>query len=879
MNGKNQLTINGIHLNDLGYKKISELMAQALDLPVKTWKEDKQYANLKNVIDQKNKHFFYKYRAVNGEYIYGRRKEPWVQPAGGTISYPAEFKKLDRMISRLDSVLWQESKSPENANLVRLQQIISDTIQFDANLKNLSPPDVSQFMLPEGYEINLFASEIDFPIANPVKITFDPKGRLWVATLPSYPHYLPGAPPDDKILILEDTNGDGKADKQTIFADSLYLPLGFELGEGGAYVTQTPDLVFMKDTDGDGKADFKEILLHGFGTEDVHHSISAQTWGPDGALYWHMGTFLHTQVETPYGPERGAYGTTWRYEPRTRKLKPYVSYPYANPWGNAFMRDGTHLIADVSTGMNYFAPPLTVSAKYPKKHVEMKDFLTSAAKPKTCGMEIISSSQFPDEVQGDVLFNTFIGFQGIKQHRISDEGSGITSREVEPLLQSKDPNFRPVDLQFGPDGALYVVDWYNPIISHGEQALRDPRRDHTHGRIWRITYKNKKALPVVDLTKLKIDELLDQLKVYDDRVRYRSRMQIREFADKEVIAALQNWEEKLDKSDKNYDQYRLEALWIYQQMHQPNEKLLDELLNSKDPHIRAAAVKVLFYWNDYLDSVQEKLIKVSQDESMRVRLEAVASLSHYANEATVNALLAVSELPADYYIDYALKESFKELKPVWMNMFKKDHNFLATEPAKANYLLQPLSSDKEVAIPGFITDDPQWRTYARSPISAQEYEELKNVPAVTLFLNASKIAAENIQTPEPADPGKKVLRLKAVPAKMIFDQELLEVTAGEEVSIVFENIDGMPHNVLIIQPGSNEKVGKAAEAMASMKDGYEKNFVPDLSEVLFSTPLVNAGKSFTLNFKAPDKPGDYPYICSFPGHWQMMKGILKVLPK
>jgi putative membrane-bound dehydrogenase-like protein len=168
--------------------------------------------------------------------------------------------------------------------------------------------------------------------------------------------YYPGTPPNDKIIILEDTNKDGKADKQTVFADSLYMPLGFELGNGGVYVSQPPNLVFLKDTDGDGKADSKEIILHGFGTEDVHHSISALTWGQDGALYMHMGTFLHTQVETPYGPQRSAYGETWRYDPISMKLEPYISYPYANPWGNVFTRNGTHLIADTSTGMNYFAP-------------------------------------------------------------------------------------------------------------------------------------------------------------------------------------------------------------------------------------------------------------------------------------------------------------------------------------------------------------------------------------------------------------------------------------------------------------------------------------------------------------------------------------------
>src|SRR5690606_22780952 len=125
-------------------------------------------------------------------------------------------------------------------------------------------PTTDQFILPEGFEINLFASEVDFSLTNPVKITFDPQGRLWVADMQSYPQYLPGAQPNDKIIILEDTDGDGQADRETIFADSLYMPTSFELGKGGIYVSQPPNVWSMKDTNGDGKADEKEIILHGF---------------------------------------------------------------------------------------------------------------------------------------------------------------------------------------------------------------------------------------------------------------------------------------------------------------------------------------------------------------------------------------------------------------------------------------------------------------------------------------------------------------------------------------------------------------------------------------------------------------------------------------
>jgi glucose/arabinose dehydrogenase/azurin len=882
MDGPDSLTSNGIHLNEEGYLKVSEIMADALGFSVASWKDDQASQLLRQAVAKKSQHFFYRFKAQNGEYIYGRRKD-W---AGGQ-ALDEESSVIDHMVQRLDSVVWAGSGPGSLADLDKARQIIS----FNQQVKNQQAAPTTQeelekaksrFILHEGYEIELFASELDFPIANPVAITFDPKGRMWVASMPSYPQYSPGDPPMDKLVILEDTDQDGKADQHSIFADSLYLPLGFELGDGGVYLAQAPDLVHLKDTDGDGRADTRQVLLSGFGTEDSHHTLSAFTWGQDGALYFHMGTFLHSQIETPYGPQRGAYGTTWRYEPYTMKLEANISYPYANPWGNVFMRDGTHLVADVSTGMNYFAPPLTVAIDYPKKHMGMKDFLTAAAKPKTCGIEIISSRAFPENAQGNVLFNTFIGFQGVKQHAVRDAGSGLEADEVAPLLQSTDPNFRPVDLKFGPDGALYVVDWYDPIIQHGEQNFRDPLRDFSKGRIWRISYKGKSPIEPTDMTEMAIGDLLDQLKVYEDRERYRTRVQLRESTWEEVAPALQEWLEQLDPQDPESEHYKLEALWLHQQFNRPNQELLETLLKSKEEHVRAAATRVLRYWSDSVDDSQQKLIAMSRDNSPRVRLEAVAALSHYKNEETVHALLAVTEQRVDDYIGYALIESFKHLKPVWMEMFRKDHNFLADNPTKAATLLRPLASKTELQVPGFITDDPDYGKYGVEPLSEEDFRLLEGSPAVEEF----KLAHMSLLFPEEEKgevekaaekpKGEVVIKLVALPGKMLFDKDQFEVPAGKTVSIVFDNRDQMPHNVVIVAPDSEEKVGVAADNMAALPDGYEKNFVPDMKEVLYFTPLVSSSQVYQLDFTAPDKPGDYPFICSFPGHWRMMKGVMKV---
>lgn len=902
-----------------------------------------------------------------------------------------------------------------------------------------------KFTLPAGYEINLFASEKDFPVEKPVAMNFDARGRLWVATMPTYPQYYPGIPVHDKIIILEDTDLDGKADKHTVFADDLYLPLGFEFGNGGIYVSQEPDILFLKDTDGDDKADLREVILTGFGSEDSHHATHAFTFGQDGALYFNEGTFLNSQVETPYGPVRSYAGSTYRFEPRTGKLFDYISYPYYNPWGSVFDKWGMHLIGDASDGSNYFAPPMTGKVTYPNKHPRINMFTETRVRP-TAGIEIVSSRQFPDEVQGDFIVNNNIGFQGTKQHRIIPKGSGISSKEVEPILQSSDPNFRPIDLEFGPDGGLYIVDWYNPLISHGENPPRDPARDKSHGRIWRITYKNKPLLKPVDVSKQNISQLLDNLKEYEDRMRYRSRAQVRQQDPVKVLPELKKWVSRLNKNDEQFEHHLLEALWLYQDFDVVEPEILRTLLNAKQYEARAAATKVLLNWRDRLPGSLELMQARVNDESARVRLEAIVALSYFNSPQTVAAAMDIFKYPTDYYLDYAIRETFNFLKPLWLADFKQNKNLNATQKQALPYLLNLVSAQElqefpqspevlsllisrndfdlkqkqnavvqlakaqnstgvkvllqairelEIKQGATLQSEPQLQlirmlldsdpaelksqlpelrsmiendssrlqhatayaaiiTAERSDNSVQDHTQ-KNASNEEDYLNGiSLLTDEDLQasfyekvkgmttkqpeivfpllfrmsgnsetktqklndyisylnnTPEnnqatenfaktitkaksmvseiPEKDRAEILsrlemlgtieiKLVAVEAKMAFDKKILTVTAGKSVSLVFENPDLMPHNVVIVKPGTTQNVGEAADAMAKLKDGFERNFVPDSKDVLFATPLVNSGKSFRLNFKAPDVPGEYPFICSFPGHWRVMQGILTV---
>ncbi|MHB1558280.1 MAG: PVC-type heme-binding CxxCH protein [Isosphaeraceae bacterium] len=655
------LTINGIHLSDEGYRQLAPILDRALFGPMLASTKADMKA-LHAAVQEKNLQFFYDYRAVNGCYIYGGRKAPF-----GIINFPAEFAKLRKMIQNRERRIWDIAQGKP----VPAEIDDSNTGTFahvETNFKgrvHITTPEEEQktFTLPEGYKIELFASEVQFPdLEDPVAMTFDAKGRMWVTTMPSYPMYLPGRKPNDKILIF-DVGTDGKAASCKVFADGLHLPIGLELGGGGVYVSQMPNLMFLKDTNGDDKADVRELIMHGFDTADSHHAMHADTWDPGGALHWQEGTFHYTQVETPYGPRRCNEAGIFRWEPRTWKFDVFVSYGFANPWGHYIDAWGQNFVADASGGANYYGTAFSGQVDYPQKHGGMKQFFKMQWRP-TCGCELVASRQFPHETQGDYLLNNDIGFQGILRYRVKEDGSGFSGTPVEPLLRSSDPNFRPVALRFGPDGALYVVDWFNPLIGHMQHSLRDPNRDHTHGRIWRITYTRR---PLVDRPKIagaSVPELLDLLKVYEDRTRYRARRELRERPPAEVLAALGKWVTSLDTGNADYWRHMLEALWLHQSLDEVNLPLLKQVLECPEPKARAAATRVLCYWRDRVPDPLELLRKQVNDDHPRVRLEAIRALSFFdgaavpkAQEVALEALLH----PQDDYLEYTLNETTKTL--------------------------------------------------------------------------------------------------------------------------------------------------------------------------------------------------------------------------
>ncbi|MED5382113.1 MAG: PVC-type heme-binding CxxCH protein, partial [Verrucomicrobiota bacterium] len=635
------LTFNGCHLNDDGYRLFADTVfraAFAAEPPIIN-------EEIREAVLEKNKQFFRRFRPVNTFYYTGGRNRTY-----GYLDFLPAMRNFDLMTANRDERIWSLAKGKQvlakadDSNLPPLP----DTTQSRGANKLLTPEDeLGAFDVDPRFEVNLFATEREFPdLACPIQMRWDGRGRLWVSCSTTYPHVYPGNEPNDKLIILEDTDGDGRADKSSVFADDLHIPLSFEFGNGGVYVSEEPHFTFLKDTDGDGRADTREKLLTGFGCEDSHHALHDFAWTPDGDLIFREGIFHHSQVETPYGPVRQQNSGWFRFEPRQHRLTAFGTHPSTNPWGVTFDDWGQHMASFPIYAQAFHA----LDPVYPAQHPRPNGL---PAYSGTCGQEFVDFPNWPEEMQGGFVKVRYKPSNRVEVHRWVESDFGYDEEYVGNIIFSRNLSFIPVDLRYGPDGAMYVCDWYNPVKGHAQYSLRDERRDRVSGRIFRIMPKGAKPQKMPPIAGSPLGQLLDILKRPEYRYRYWAKRELRERDPAKVKAALDAWVAKLDPADPRHRHHQIEAVWLYRGIDATNTQLLGELLDCNDPHARAAATHQLRYWHDQFDNGPALLRKRANDPSGLVRMEAAIAASYVGTPAALDALLDTLKHPSIGHLSYA----------------------------------------------------------------------------------------------------------------------------------------------------------------------------------------------------------------------------------
>lgn len=706
-----QLTINGCHLNERGDREVGHLIDEALfSIPSSASVGSPAYEKLRAVVNDKSWVHLQDYRMLNGWYVYGGRRT-W-----DTETFPREYVKIRKMAEVRDRYIWglvQNKPVPASPDDSETGKLIVPKTRFGEprqkyseadSLRYLSPDQlVKATTVPPGFAIEPFADETKFPdIAKPVQLNFDNKGRLWVACMPTYPQWKPGdGRPNDKLVILEDKDRDGKADACKVFYDKLHCPTGFEFWNGGVLVVDQPRLLWLKDTDGDDKADEVVHLVDGWATDDTHHTCGAFEWNHGGALHMLEGIATSTTLETPWGPHR-SQGTGGAYvmDPRSLKIRQFALPGQYNMWCYVFNGWGQGIVGDGTTANQAWDTPLS-GAQY-RGRTGLNMILNNEGMRPALGSEFLISRHFPDEVQGQFTYACVINMNGLPRFKVGDDGGGYhgvrlkhADGKPDDLIRSTDKHFRPGDPQVGPDGALWFGDWANALIGHMQYSQRDPNRDHTRGRIYRLVYPGRPLVEPVTQFGKPVPELLDQLRQYEWRTRYRARRELRDRPTDEVVAAVKTWVAGLDPKDPEFERLRCEALWILESHHRLDGELLARVLKeSPSFEARAAATRIVADQRESLpQQAPDLLVAASKDKHPRVRTEAARGLSFFPDTKTTEVLLAMTEAPADYWCDYTIKQALGATEDVWRSDYLTGR-LRATNARGSQMISQLLSASK-----------------------------------------------------------------------------------------------------------------------------------------------------------------------------------------
>ena len=707
-----RLTEDGIHLTEAGVHEVAGLITRQLGAKGNL---AASIEPLRQAIVEKNRLWFDCWRPANWSFVYGDRvSQPYGKRGGTEPSLKEEFGRQRPLIDAADARIHA---------LARGESVPAPAASAKAAIaqeeKAMTPEEeLATFTLAEGYEVNLFASERD-GVVKPTQFAWDERGRLFVACSPTYPQTRASEKPADYILVLEDTDGDGKADKSWRFADGLTMVQGVEPGEGGVFVCDFDQIVHLRDTDGDGRADARRIVFSGFGIGDTHQLVNSITHGPDGSLWFTQGLHAFSRVETPWGIARLDRAGVWRLRPRTMRLEGFFGggMAGANCWGVAFddfgqvfhksgdRPEGYWTVPGMVRGANPLGSGSTTSADVsyansPEQYHSVGPLFQTSA--KTTALDIIGTRALPDDIQGCALIGGYFGAV-VELHRFEDAGSGFRTTQLPKLMKSSTNAFRPVDVSIGPDGAIYLADWFNPIIGHYQASYADPRRDKTHGRIWRITAKGRAPAKQPNLATMKPVELFEQLRSPERWARYQAKRLLFDAPTSEVLKAADKWIARLVPTTPDYERLLLETIGVFEAHETARPKLLGKLLTAKDPRVRAYAARVAGAWAEQLPDALKLLRNCVRDKNPRVRLEAVVAASYVPKPEAVQVVTAALGMKRDPFLDYAIRQSARALQPRWASALAANQLNFRGSPAlagQADYLNQLLGTPPASPSPG-----------------------------------------------------------------------------------------------------------------------------------------------------------------------------------